>query len=65
MNKEADVMKNPCKATKFDYDTHGCGRIQIDFTKKLAGIAQRYMVSLAGLFHHICLPGFCYKVVVV
>jgi hypothetical protein len=30
----------------------------------LAGIIQRYMVSLAGLFHNICLLSPCHKVVV-
>jgi hypothetical protein len=50
------MLKNPCKATKFYYDSHDCKSsseciLQEGWLASLEGFA----VSLAGLFQHICL----------
>jgi hypothetical protein len=52
MKKEADMLGNPCKATKYNYVTHKCKFndrciLQKGWLAKLEG----YKVSLAGLFH--------------
>jgi hypothetical protein len=51
------MLKNPCKATGFDYDSHDCNTngkciLHEGWLAKLEG----YKVSLAGLFQHICFP---------
>jgi hypothetical protein len=48
------MLKNLCKATRFDYDTHDCTfnllcLLDKGWLAKLKG----YKVSLVGLFHHI------------
>ncbi len=53
--READVLKNPCKATRFYYDSHDCKSnskciLQEGWLASLEGFA----VPLAGLFHLIC-----------
>jgi hypothetical protein len=51
------MLKNPCKATRFHYNSHGCNSnskciLHEGWLASLKG----FKVSLAGLFHHICLP---------
>jgi hypothetical protein len=63
---EADMLKNPCKATGFNYDSHdkhppesplikgglrGVFILQKGWLARLEG----HKVLLAGLFQHICL----------
>jgi hypothetical protein len=51
------MLKNPSKATRFNYDTHECTlHVQCNLQKGWLAIPEGYKVSLAGLFHHICLP---------
>ena len=62
------MVKNPRKATRFNYDTHDNTPLESPLNKGgLRGvlcilqegwlaIPEGYKVSLAGLFHHICLP---------
>jgi len=61
----ADMLKNPCKATRFHYDSHdkhppespldkgGLRRVYILQEGWLASL-KCVKVSLAGLFQHIC-----------
>ena len=54
---ETDMPKNPCKPTRFHYNSHGCnfnGKciLQEGWLASLEGFA----VSVAGLFQHICRP---------
>lgn len=56
---KAEALKNLCKETKFDYDTHDCTFNPRCFSDrgwqaKFGG----YKVSLAELFQHICLTVF-------
>ena len=51
------MLKNPCKPTRFYYDSHDCNSngkhiLQGGWLTSLEGFA----VSVAGLFQHICLP---------
>jgi hypothetical protein len=55
--KEADILKNSCKAAVFNYDSHDCnvnGKyiLQEGWLATLEG----FEVSLAGIFQHICPP---------
>ncbi len=50
------MLKNPCKATGFYYDSHGCNLRQGYLTKGWLAMLKGYEVSLEGLFQHICLP---------
>jgi len=54
---KADMLKNPSKATRFNYDTHDCTfHVQCILREGWLAIPEGYKVSLAGLFHHIYLP---------
>ena len=49
------MLQNPCKSTRFDYDT----RTRIInrsclLVKGWQAKRKGYKVSMAGLFHHIC-----------
>jgi hypothetical protein len=60
------MLKNPSKATRFNYDTHDNTPLNPPLKGGLRGVCilqegwlaipEGYKVSLAGLFHHICLP---------
>jgi len=50
------MLKNPCKATGFYYDSHDCKLKARYFVKGWLAMLKGYEVSLAGLFQHICLP---------
>ena len=51
------MLKNSCKVTGFDYDSHDC-YTNVERVLQEGWLATRegYEVSLAGLFQHICLP---------
>jgi hypothetical protein len=50
------MLKNPCKATRFYFDSHDC-RHNYLYIKTAGWLAllMGYEVLLAGLFQHICL----------
>lgn len=51
------MLKNPSKATRLNHDTHDCTfHGQRILTESWLFSLEGYKVSLAGLFHHICLP---------
>ena len=51
------MLKNPSKAKRFNYDTHDCTfHVQCILQEGWLAVPENYKVSLAGLFHHICLP---------
>jgi len=57
IKRKADMLKNPSKATRFNYDTHDCTfHVQCILQQGWLAISEGYKVLLAGLFHHICLP---------
>jgi hypothetical protein len=53
----ADMLKNPCKATGFDSNSHKCATKGGSILQEgwLATL-EVFAVSLAGLFQHICHP---------
>ena len=62
------MLKNPSKATGFNFDTHdkhppesplikgGLREVSCILQEGWLTRREGYKVSLAGLFHHICLP---------
>ncbi len=62
------MLKKPSKATRFNYDIHdkyppesplnkgGLRGVLCILQEGWLAIPEGYKVSLAGLFHHICLP---------
>jgi hypothetical protein len=57
------MLKNPCKATGFYYDSHDCNLKARYFGKRLGLVMLKGYEAcppqadkLAGLFQHICLP---------
>jgi hypothetical protein len=56
IQRQADVLKNSCKATRLNYASHDRKTevstfLQEGWLTKIKG----FKVSLAGLFQHICL----------
>ena len=64
IKRKTDMLKKPSKATRFNYDTHdntplnkgGLRGVLCILQEGWLAIPEGYKVSLAGLFHHICLP---------
>lgn len=50
------MLKNPCKATRFHFNTHECTvNCKCTLQERWLAMLNGYKVLLAGLFQHICL----------